>query len=108
MSEKLMRRAKVFISQIFAGILTESQKGKSYQFTYDEGYQGEPVSLTMPVENRTFTFDSFPPFFDGLLPEGMQLDALLKIGKIDAKDYFQQLVTVGHDLVGNITVEEFK
>lgn len=102
------KKAKIFINAKFAGILTEIEKGKLYQFTYEKTYHEEPVSLTMPIEKKTFTFDAFPPFFDGLLPEGVQLEVLLKIGKIDANDLFQQLITVGHDLVGNVTVEELK
>ena len=100
-----MKKAKVFVNDVFAGTLIEIEKGKSYQFIYNENYTGDPVSLTMPVEEQTFQYDSFPPFFDGLLPEGVQLEALLKIGKIDANDLLQQLITVGHDLVGNVTVE---
>ena len=100
-----MKRAKVFVDQVFAGILEEVERGKMYRFVYTDDYQGEPVSLLMPVEKKFFEYTVFPPFFDGLLPEGVQLEALLKIGKIDANDFFRQLIKVGHDLVGNVTVE---
>lgn len=100
-----MRRAKVFVDGVFAGILEETEKLKSYRFVYNEAYSGLPVSLTLPIKQRNFVFEQFPPFFEGVLPEGFQLQALLKKEKIDANDYFQQLVTVGHDLVGNVTVE---
>ncbi|MQY80452.1 MAG: toxin HipA, partial [Bacteroidetes bacterium] len=53
-----------------------------------------------------FEFDEFPPFFDGLLPEGFQLEALLKQKKIDRDDLFIQLITVGEDLVGAVTIKE--
>ena len=43
--------------------------------------------------------------FDGLLPEGVQLTALLQRGKIDKHDLFSQLVAVGADLVGAVTIE---
>jgi serine/threonine-protein kinase HipA len=46
------------------------------------------------------------PYFDGLLPEGILLEGLLKQRKIDKYDYFSQLVTVGGDLVGAVTVQE--
>jgi serine/threonine-protein kinase HipA len=36
----------------------------------------------------------------------MMLDALLRQQKIDRNDLFGQLVTVGRDLVGAVTVEE--
>jgi len=101
-----MRTAKVFMNQKFSGYLTEDIKNKRYTFRYDEKYTGIPVSLTMPVELKIFRFTSFPPFFDGLLPEGIQLDGLLRIKKIDRTDYFSQLIATGGDLVGAVTVEE--
>lgn len=101
-----MRKAKVFVNGIAAGVLHEIDKGKKYEFYYVENYSGLAVSLTMPVEKRTFIFESFPPFFDGLLPEGLQLEALLRQKKLDRSDYFGQLVAVGADMVGAVTVEE--
>jgi serine/threonine-protein kinase HipA len=59
----------------------------------------------MPSQQREWHWTGFPPFFDGLLPEGSQLDALLKIKKIDRTDYFGQLMAVGADLVGDVIVE---
>jgi serine/threonine-protein kinase HipA len=58
------------------------------------------------LTQKVYDFDSFPSFFDGLLPEGYQLEGLLKIGKVDRNDFFGQLIAVGDDLVGNITVKE--
>lgn len=103
---KNMRTAKVYMHNQLAGFLTEIQKNMNYKFTYNDNYQGEPVSLTMPIESKEFSFNSFPPFFDGLLPEGIQLDGLLRFNKIDRDDYFGQLMAVGADLVGAISVEE--
>ncbi len=101
-----MRSAKILVSGLEAGILNELDFGKKYRFDYLNSYSGTPVSLTMPLSQLVYEFDSFPPFFDGLLPEGYQLDGLLKFGKIDRNDLFSQLVAVGDDLVGNVTVKE--
>jgi serine/threonine-protein kinase HipA len=101
-----MRRAKVYVNDNFAGYLDEIEKNKAYRFTYSENYTGEPISLTMPVSKRIYEFQKFPPFFDGLLPEGIMLEGLLKQKKIDKNDLFSQLITVGSDLVGTVTVEE--
>jgi serine/threonine-protein kinase HipA len=60
----------------------------------------------MPIEQKDHDFDSFPPFFEGLLPEGEMLDGLLRQLKIDRKDYFTQLIAVGADTVGAVTVVE--
>ncbi|MFT5516934.1 MAG: serine/threonine-protein kinase HipA [Rhodothermales bacterium] len=59
----------------------------------------------MPVRNEPYRFDRFPAFFDGLLPEGWQLDALLRARKLDRTDYMGQLLSVGADTVGDVTVE---
>lgn len=101
-----MRKAKIYVSGKEAGVLTEIEKTKSYDFEYLEDYNGQDVSLTMPSSKRKFTFDSFPAFFDGLLPEGWQLESLLKQKKLDRNDNFGLLLIVGKDLVGNVTVEE--
>lgn len=101
-----MRSAKVYVNSIEAGILSELDFGKKYQFDYVESYLGDPISVTMPITQRSYVYNSFPPFFDGLLPEGYQLDGLLKFRKIDRNDFFSQLMAVGDDLVGNVTVKE--
>ncbi len=101
-----MRKAKVFVNDREAGILTEIKFGGKYLFEYRGGYSGLPVSVTMPLSDKVWEFSSFPPFFEGLLPEGFQLEGLLKFGKVDRNDLFAQLMAVGNDMVGNITVKE--
>jgi serine/threonine-protein kinase HipA len=103
-----MRQAKIYVNNMEAGILKEFEFGKKYQFEYNKEYDKSPVSLTLPLSQRIYEFDSFPSFFDGLLPEGYQLEGLLKIGKIDRNDFFAQLMAVGDDLVGNVTVKEIR
>lgn len=98
-----MRKAKVFFDGRFAGILSEDN-GR-YIFEYNKDYKGPSISRTMMREKEKFEFDEFPSFFDGLLPEGFNLEAFLRRTKIDRRDYFSQLLAVGHDLVGAVTVE---
>lgn len=101
-----MRSAKVFVNKILAGRLIEKDKKNEYIFKYEDHYQGAPISLTMPIQQRIFEFDKFPSFFEGVLPEGQQLEALLRLAKLDRNDYFGQLLRVGSDLVGAVSVEE--
>ena len=103
-----MRKAKVLMQGKLTGILQEIEKGKDYCFIYQRDYNGLPISLTMPLSTPTYKFSSFPPFFDGLLPEGIQLEGLLRQHKIDRNDLFSQLLAVGQDLVGAITIEELE
>ncbi len=100
-----MKKAAIFFQAIRAGTLEQRDDG-SCRFSYEPSYEGQPISLTMPTAQAHYDFDAFPPFFEGLLPEGIQLEALLKQRKIDRNDPFSQLVAVGADLVGAVTVEE--
>ena len=98
-----MKKVEVLFDRLLAGYLTEDNH--HYVFEYLENYSGQPVSLTMPVNKKKFSFENFPPFFDGLLPEGQQLEGLLRQNKLDRSDYFGQLVAVGNDLVGAVTIK---
>jgi serine/threonine-protein kinase HipA len=102
-----MRKAIIFVHDKRVGVLIEDSNS-GYQFTYDDNYEGEAVSLTMPLTAKNYSFAKFPSFFEGLLPEGIMLEGLLKIGKIDKNDYFSQLIATGDDLVGAVTVKEWK
>ena len=90
-----MQKAKICVHGQPAGILEELKPGKTYRFTYLPDYQGAPVSLTMPVAQRIHSFEAFPPFFEGLLPEGIMLEGILRRLKIDRRNYFAQLVATG-------------
>ncbi len=100
-----MNQANVYVKGSPAGQLIQHSENE-YSFAYAVGYSGQPVSLTMPVEEKEFFFESLPPFFEGLLPEGEMLEGLLRQKKIDRSDLFSQLIAVGADMVGAVTVEE--
>ena len=100
-----MKRARVLVDGTPAGELQEIERGKKYRFIYLENYQGSSVSLNMPLTKLSYEYDRFPPFFEGLLPEGIMLEGLLRYAHIDRHDLMTQIITVGADLVGNVTVE---
>jgi serine/threonine-protein kinase HipA len=101
------RGAQVYQQGQLAGYL-EEQGGGSWQFSYLPEYDGLAVSLTMPKRTKPYRFSTFPPLFDGLLPEGLQLEALLRKHKVDRNDLFGQLMIVGEDMVGSLTVRPAK
>ncbi|MDT8391837.1 MAG: HipA N-terminal domain-containing protein [Lentisphaeria bacterium] len=101
-----MRKAGVCMHGIPAGYLVEEKAGGEYRFTYLAEYNGPPISLTLPLRDGSYHFEEFPAFFEGLLPEGIMLEGLLRQAKIDRDDTFGQLLAVGHDLVGAVTVLE--
>ena len=103
-----MREATIFMNGKLAGFLQEQEPRRIYTFNYIPEYNGPDISLTMPKTKSKYVFNQFPPFFEGLLPEGKMLEGLLSQIKIDADDFFGQLIAVGRDLVGAVTVEEVK
>ena len=100
----VMKTARIFQQDQLAGSL-EAQDSGSYRFIYEPDFRGEPVSLTMPLTQRVWEFPSFPAPFEGLLPEGVQLEALLRHRKLDRYDLFGQLLAVGQDVVGSLRID---
>ncbi len=98
-----MKKANIFVNTMHAGVLEKLSDG--FNFTYIQNYEGTAVSLTIPIGKDPIYFKNFPSFFEGLLPEGMRLEILIKENKIDKNDYFKQLLVVGQDLVGNVTAQ---
>ena len=101
----MKRKARVYHQGKLAGHLEEDERG-AWVFRYEAGYRGHPVSLSLGVREEPYHFETFPPPFEGLLPEGENLDALLGNLGIDRDDLFRQLMAVGQDVVGALTFEE--
>ena len=101
-----MKQAKVFISNILAGILTEDDAG--YEFMYLPEYLASdsaiPVSLTLPLSDKPYRDKVLFPFFDGLIPEGWLLDIAEQSWKISARDRFSLLLACCKDCIGNVSV----
>lgn len=101
-----MKQAIIFFNNIPAGILSKDDHGQ-FAFEYQADYQGSAIFLTMPISQRNYRFDEFPASFDNLLPEGQRLEALLRQAKLNRHDYLGQLIAVGRDMIGAITVEQY-
>lgn len=52
-----MRRGKIYLNDIYAGLLTEDENG--FTFAYDAGFlrsgKAEAVSLTLPLTGQTLS-----------------------------------------------------
>ena len=88
------RTAYVYIRNTFAGELKETDA--RYSFTYDSNYlagdNASPVSLTLPLQAESYTFNTLFSFFDGLIPEGWLLDVVRRNRKINVSDRFGLLL----------------
>jgi serine/threonine-protein kinase HipA len=105
-----MKKAKILINNVFAGILTEDEDG--YHFSYLAEYlrmEGAvALAPTMPLQEEEFEKEVMFPVFDGLIPEGWMLDIVDKNWKINPRDRMSLLWACCKDSIGNISVLEFK
>jgi serine/threonine-protein kinase HipA len=102
-----MRKAKVFMHTDWAGILKEDEEG--YHFRYRDVYlkkdNAEPVSLTLPLQEKPFQDKVLFPFFDGLIPEGWLLNIAERNWKLSARDRMGLLLKTCHDCIGAVSIE---
>jgi serine/threonine-protein kinase HipA len=101
-----MRQAQVYYKNELAGTIRETDEG--FLFQYDAEYlangASKPVSLTLPLQQVTFTSKVLFPFFDGLIPEGWLLNIALANWKINPNDRFGLLMTLCKDSIGCVSV----
>ncbi len=87
-------------------VATLRRQNGGVEFSYDPGYQGPAVALTLPVSTEpVFTpAGAVPPFFAGLLPEGRRFSSLQRLVKASANDELSLLLAVGGDTIGDVVV----
>ena len=89
-----MKQGKIYIKDVFCGILTESEDG--YTFEYDKEYLktegARALSPTMPLTAEPYHKEMMFPVFDGLIPEGWLLDIAQSSWKINARDRMSLLL----------------
>lgn len=107
-----MRQAEVYVNNVRAGILTESDDGK-FTFRYDDGYfnakNSSAVSVSLPLAEQEYHSDYLFPFFYNMLSEGANKKRYCRLLKIDEDDDFGLLLaTARHDTIGNVTVKRIE
>lgn len=102
-----MRKAKIYLHDLWAGTLTEDENG--YHFQYEPEYltteSAEPVSLTLPLTEKIMTNQVLFPFFDGLIPEGWLLEIAERNWKLNPRDRMGILLATCRDCIGAVLVE---
>ena len=105
-----MRKAVIKFQENTAGYLSEDEDG--YYFVYDINYlkseNPQPVSLTLPLQEKPHVKNVLFPFFDGLIPEGWLLDIAEKNWKLNPRDRMGLLLACCKDCIGAVSVEEMK
>jgi serine/threonine-protein kinase HipA len=101
-----MRKAKVYLHDQLAGYLSETEEG--YSFLYDLSYlqtpDVQPVSLTLPLQEKPYTSRTMIPFFDGLIPEGWLLEIAEKNWKLNERDRMGLLLACCKDCSGAVSI----
>ncbi|ORA82039.1 type II toxin-antitoxin system HipA family toxin [Mycobacterium malmoense] len=108
--------ADVYLDDKIVATLTRLP-GDEIRFDYhDLGPPPEPTSLairtrsvswSLPVDAQyplVTTGGAVPPFFAGLLPEGVRLGVVTSSTKTSVDDHFTLLLAIGADTIGNVRV----
>ena len=78
------------------------------RFTYTESYLKDPesraVSISMPLEQQSFSVESTRNFFEGLLPEGFTRRCVAEWLHRDEKDYLAILAGLRQECLGAIKI----
>ena len=96
----MLRQVTVFLYGKKVGYLRQDENG--FTFEYLDGYQGLPISLSLPVAQRVFYSKTLFPYFASLAPEGWLKRRFGELQKIDEKDLFGILISNGENLLGAV------
>ena len=94
----------VFVCGNRAGTLTQSDEGLR-TFSYDPSYSGVPLSLSMPVRNRTYKGRAVDAYLLGLLPDDNRVrhEAGRRFG-VSGNNPFALLTHMGLDCPGGVQI----
>ncbi|MBC7420179.1 MAG: HipA domain-containing protein [Bdellovibrio sp.] len=104
MNAKLINQIQIFKDEKSAGTLERTHAGCKINFTSE--FKNTETLLTFKISTKNKIYDfrgaGLPPYFAGLLPEGLRLKALIKKLKTSPDDLFSLLVASGDETIGNI------
>ena len=104
-----MRRGRVYFDDDLAGFLEETNGGLGMSFRYLEAWcldgSREAISLSLPKRVEPYEWSGPSPYFMGLLPEGWLLQLALDSLKVQADDWFGQILEFCTDCIGAVHVE---
>ncbi|MDI9916320.1 type II toxin-antitoxin system HipA family toxin [Rhodococcus sp. IEGM 1379] len=107
-----VENADVYINDTPVATLTRNTDD-SIQFDYNaatptnSSIRSHSVSWSLLIDGHypvVTTAGAVPPFFAGLLPEGVRLGAVVSSTKTSVDDHLTLLLAVGADMIGNVRV----
>lgn len=101
-----MKKAKIYMHDREAGVLTEDENGFSFRYLdeYIDSEGAEAISLTLPLRREEYRDKVLFPFFDGLIPEGWLLNIAENNWKINQRDRMSLLLACCKDCIGAVSV----
>ena len=79
-------------------------------FTYADEYidssDSRAISISMPLEKRSFSVKQTKNFFEGLLPEGFMRRSVAEWLRTDENDYITLLAGLGNECLGAIKISD--
>jgi serine/threonine-protein kinase HipA len=101
-----MRKATVTLFDQAAGEVWEDEYGFHFRYLPEHLAlpDAQPVSLTLPLTDTTYSSDAILPFFDGLIPEGWLLEIAGEYWKINPRDRVGLLFACCRDCIGAVGV----
>ena len=103
---KHINELHLFCNGVFAGILKRTDQGCEIIFDTDflNDNNHPSFSYKIPKQSTAYTYKgvNLPPFFAGLLPEGLRLKALVNALKTSEDDLFSLLAAHGEGVIGDI------
>ena len=102
-----MRALAVWWEGAVVGSLTADRHG-AMRFAYDGGWVANPsaaaLSVSLPKRPEPFPPRACRPFFEGLLPEGAQRDAVAAALGVSPANEFELLDRLGGEVAGALTL----
>lgn len=104
----LKKISKIYIFQEAqpCGQLLRTEQGSIFEYGKTFIQNKTSIAFNLPVSSQAISTsgDNLHPFFAGLLPEGLRLNALIAATKTSASDMFTLLAASGPDTIGDISV----
>lgn len=89
------------------GNISEISSGNPV-FSYEDGYRNapgsRPISISLPLEEKSFDAQRTKNFFDGLLPEGFTRNCVANWMHREESDYISILYGLGRECLGAIKI----
>jgi len=103
---KKINTLQIYKNDIYVGELSRTSNGCEIKFApeFVKTHENQQIAYHLKVKSSPFVFSgvNLPPYFAGLLPEGLRLKALVKKIKTSTDDMFSLLVAAGSDPVGDL------